>query len=118
MMIQIKEPIWKYPRSVGLAEYKLGLNTEIEILYKTKDGEKLYPHIYTIPLYKATKYPKKITRGITLRIIPIQDLEIKKYRKWGDKNENYKVCKNSSRKRRQEKECWYSPDIRDFKDCK
>jgi hypothetical protein len=75
--IQIKYPIWK-TRSVGIADYKLkGKGTvRMEILYKDKQGERIYPYIYEMPIYKAVRYPTQEVKGITLHIIPIEDFII------------------------------------------
>ena len=44
MTVKIKFPIWK-TRSVGVAAYKIRDNREleVEITYKDKSGERLYP---------------------------------------------------------------------------
>lgn len=74
-MIKIKEPIWKN-RSVGIAESKmLDEVIEVEILYKDKTGNRLYPGIYKMNWAKAMTYPKQVIRGVNLRIIPIKDFE-------------------------------------------
>lgn len=75
-IIKIKAPIWKTPRSVGVAEFRM---TEpivrIQIEYKEKSGEKLYPGIYSISRETAMTYPVQVLpQGIRLRIIPIEDL--------------------------------------------
>lgn len=74
-MITIKEPRWKEPRSVGLAEDKLteGLN-QIEITYENKQGERIYPEPFGIFGKDAFKYPVQILKGRRLRIIPIDKL--------------------------------------------
>lgn len=51
----------------------------IEITYKDKQGNRLYPNTYVIDKGKALCYPTQILDGgIKLRIIPIDDLEILK----------------------------------------
>jgi hypothetical protein len=72
--IKIHSPIWK-TRSIGIAEYKLIDPIVIEIDYKTKTGERLYPGKYTITREKALSYPVQLIGGqMRLRIIPIDDL--------------------------------------------
>lgn len=75
--IKIRTPIWK-TRSIGVAEYHFSFNNiiEIEITYKNKQGEKIYPDIYVLSWDKASQYPIQIVKGTRLRIIPISDLEI------------------------------------------
>ena len=71
----IHEPIWE-TKSIGLAEDKLHNNNTIEIVYRTKDGTRLYPDTYVISKEKALVYPTKKIKNHTLRIIPIRELEI------------------------------------------
>jgi len=75
MSIKIKAPIWK-TRSIGIAEYRLQKYNQIEILYHTKDGKRLYPHTYFISKEDALKYPTQVIKGVVLRIIPIIDLKV------------------------------------------
>jgi len=72
--VKIHAPIWK-TRSIGIAEYKLCKDIRIEIDYKTKEGKRLYPGKYTISREKALTYPIQRCGSVTLRIIPIDDLE-------------------------------------------
>ena len=75
-MIKIKMPIWKN-KSVGIAESKMvGDVVKMKILYKTVDGERLYPGMYWISRARAMMYPVQVVRGgVKLRIIPIEDFE-------------------------------------------
>lgn len=78
--IQIRCPIWNGgKRVVGIAEYKLGaVNTDIEIMYRNRFGERIYPFVYTMTRSEIAKYPVKIVGcGVRLRLIPIADLHIK-----------------------------------------
>ena len=70
---KIRTPIWK-TRSVGLAEYKLADINYVEILYKDKQGQRVYPNKYKISREEILKYPKQFV-GVDLRIIPIKDLK-------------------------------------------
>lgn len=78
--VKIKYPIWK-TRSIGIADFKLhgqGV-VHIEILYKDKQGNRIYPYIYQIPVYQAVRYPtQEVNGGVTLHIIPIEDLQVYK----------------------------------------
>jgi hypothetical protein len=74
--IKIREPIWK-SRAIGLSETKLTDITEVEITYKDRTGERLYPNTYVITRAEALQYPVQIVRGTRLRIIPISNLHIK-----------------------------------------
>jgi len=80
-MISIKYPIWK-TRSVGIATFAAGLEkTTVEITYRNKAGERLYPHVYSIPTNKLRKYPiQAIKPGVRLYIVPIEDLNIEEFR--------------------------------------
>jgi hypothetical protein len=74
--VEIRSPIWKYPRSVGIAEGRIIDDLEIEILYETRSGVRLYPGRYYIDREKALTYPTQILpSGVILRIIPIADLK-------------------------------------------
>ena len=73
--ITIRTPIWS-GRKVGLAEDKLGkVLTEVEITYRTKDGELLYPINHVITREEAMQYPVEITKGVRLRIVPIDKMD-------------------------------------------
>lgn len=74
--IVIRAPIWKEPRSIGIADYKITQDLLIEISYKNKADERLYPEVYFITKDKAKKYPSQRVRNVKIRIIPIQDLEV------------------------------------------
>ena len=74
-MIKIRAPIWK-TQSIGIAEKKLkDGDNEIQILYQTKDGSRLYPGTYIITKTKALTYTVQTVKyGVRLRVIPIRDL--------------------------------------------
>lgn len=80
--IFIKTPIW-HSRSVGVAEHKIALDgaTEVEIIYKNKNGVQIYPDVYEITMREAIEYSRQIVQGgVTLRIIPINELRVKEER--------------------------------------
>ena len=73
--IEIKTPIWD-KRKVGIAEFRFsGGFCNVKILYKDKDGNLLHPGLFKISREKAMSYPTQIVKGVTLRIVPIQDLD-------------------------------------------
>ena len=73
--IIIYEPIWK-DRSVGVAEDKMTTVFRIIIPYKKKCGDYLYPNAFYLGRDQAKRYPKKVVKGVTLRILPIKNLTI------------------------------------------
>ena len=82
--IKIEYPIWK-TRSIGIAEYKITDDLLIEILYRDKSGQRLYPHKYRLLRSKALCYPKQVVKnGVILRIVPISELEIYHAKKKND----------------------------------
>jgi len=73
----IKKPIWENPRSVGIAEYKIIDDIEVEIGYKDKQGNRLYPWRLKMSKQKALTYPtRQFVQTPDLKIIPIKDFEI------------------------------------------
>jgi len=74
-VIKIREPIWK-THSIGISEGKLATPTYIQIDYRDKTGELLFPYVYTIDKEEAKQYPCQVVRGVKLRIIPIFQLHI------------------------------------------
>jgi len=74
-LFAIKTPIWK-TRSVGLAESKMRTDfLQVQILYKNKNGEHLYPDPLYISTGDAQTYPVQIVKNVRLRIIPIADFK-------------------------------------------
>jgi hypothetical protein len=74
--LRIKEPIW-ITKSIGIAEKRTFADLEIEILYKDKYGNKVFPALYFIKKEDIIKYPTKSCGRIKLYIVPIKDLIIK-----------------------------------------
>ena len=74
--IDIRTPIWK-SKSVGIADRMLNDDIEINILYKTKEGNRLYPCTYTIKKELVKKFPIQFVNGVKLHIVPISKLKIK-----------------------------------------
>ena len=44
---EIKEPIWK-DNSIGIAEFRLNTNLLVDITYKNKNNERVFPNTYII----------------------------------------------------------------------
>lgn len=65
--------------SVGLNVDKISLNEEImiEILYKDRKGNKVFPNNYTMKVKDIVSYPYQVLKyGIKVYIVPINDLNI------------------------------------------
>lgn len=58
MRVKINEPIWNGEK-VGIKKSLLsGEGTlEVEVLYKDKNGNRVFPHLYTMTFEKASFYP-------------------------------------------------------------
>lgn len=74
--LNINVPIWK-TKSVGIAERMLNDDVEINILYKDKNGNRLYPATYIAKKELVKKFPVQFIRGVKLHIVPIAKLKIK-----------------------------------------
>ena len=77
--IEIQEPIWRPPRSVGLnvSDCPLECMIEVDIMYTKKNGERTYPSTFSILAEHVRMYPdKKLKSGIIVNIVPISDLKI------------------------------------------
>lgn len=71
----IGKPIWDggfSERCIGIAEFRLPCI--VNISYKDKLGNLVYPDKYIIKQSEAKKYPLKTISNISLRIIPISKL--------------------------------------------
>ena len=70
----IKEPIWA-TRSIGIADYRLTDDLLINISYKDKSGNVLYPGKFLVRKDIAKTYPtQRLKENLNLYIIPIDDL--------------------------------------------
>jgi hypothetical protein len=74
--LNINIPIWK-TKSVGIADRLLNDDVEINILYKDKNGNRLYPATYIAKKELVKKFPVQYIRGVSLHIVPIAKLKIK-----------------------------------------
>lgn len=75
--VKILKPLWKNGGSVGIDERKF--NKEgvlVEIDYKDKYGQKIYPHTYKFSKEKADNAEKMFIKKTTLKVIPIKEMEI------------------------------------------
>ena len=73
--LKIKEPIW-LTRSIGIAAKRAFADLEIEILYKDKYGNRVFPATYKISKEKIITYPFRYIGKNRIYIIPIKDLTI------------------------------------------
>ena len=70
----IKEPIWA-TKSIGIADYRLSDDLLVDISYKDKSGELLFPGKFLVKKDIAKTYPIQRLKGnLNLHIIPIKDL--------------------------------------------
>tara|TARA_R110000823_G_scaffold203569_1_gene334618 strand:+ start:368 stop:607 length:240 start_codon:yes stop_codon:yes gene_type:complete len=75
--VKILKPLWKNGGSVGIDERKF--NKEgvlVEIDYKDKYGQKIYPHTYKFSKEKAENAETMLWKKTTLKVIPIKEMEI------------------------------------------
>jgi len=73
--LRIKEPIW-ISKSIGIAAKRVFADLEIEIMYKDKYGNRVYPATYKIIKEKIITYPYRYIGGNRIYIIPISELII------------------------------------------
>ena len=74
-ILRIKEPIW-ISRSVGIAAKRAFSDLYIEIMYKDKYQNLVYPATYFIKAEKIITYPFRYFGHNRIYIIPIKDLTI------------------------------------------
>jgi hypothetical protein len=76
--IQINTPIWS-TRSVGISHHWLLAAqpdefVEIEIMYTTRKGERVYPATYRMTRKDIMSFPTRRVKGVLLHIVPIDKL--------------------------------------------
>jgi len=74
----IKVPIWKHGRMVGLNVQNVGTHNEVNILWENKEGERIYPNPMYIGIDKVRACdiePVKKYPNIQLYIVPVNWLE-------------------------------------------
>ena len=77
MHFKIEEPIWKN-KAVGLNVNKIEAENLVEVVWKDKQGERLYPFTYKITGARAKTYPTMMIpgKGVRVYVVPIVELEI------------------------------------------
>jgi len=73
--LKIREPIW-ITKSIGIASKRAFADLEIEITYKDKAGNLVYPATYKITKEKIITYPCRYIGKNRIHIVPIKDLTI------------------------------------------
>ncbi len=77
--ITIQTPMWKHGGSVGIADRNFTKQgVLIEIAYKDKYGNRLYPHTYKVTKEKADSCERMYVgkNNLALRVIPISEMEV------------------------------------------
>jgi len=74
-ILKIREPIW-ISRSIGIASKRAFADLKIEITYKDKYGNKVFPAQYFIKAEKIITYPCRYIGKNRIHIVPIRDLTI------------------------------------------
>jgi hypothetical protein len=64
-------------KSIGIAAKRAFADLEIEIMYKDKYGNRVFPAKYFITKEKIITYPYRYIGGNRIYIVPIKDLTIK-----------------------------------------
>ena len=73
--LTIREPIW-LNKSIGIASKRAFADLEIEIAYKDRSGNKVFPATYFIKAEKIITYPFRYIGKNRIYIVPIKDLII------------------------------------------
>ena len=71
---EIREPIWK-DNSIGIADFRLKDDLLADIVYKNKNGERIFPDTYIIRKEKEKEIYQTIY-GKKIYLFLIKDLEI------------------------------------------
>ena len=72
---EIKEPVWK-DNSIGIAEFRLKNNLLVDITYKNKNNQRVFPHTYIIKTPDLTNRTYQIIYGKKIYKFLINELEI------------------------------------------
>jgi len=75
----IKTPMWKNGGSVGIADRQFASDgVLVEIAYKDKYGQRIYPHTYKVSKQKADQCERMYVgkNNLPVRVIPINEMEI------------------------------------------
>ena len=77
--VVIKTPMWKNGGSVGIADRQFSNSgVLVEIDYKDKYGQRIYPHTYKVSKQKADQCERMYggKNKLPVSVIPIKDLEV------------------------------------------
>ena len=77
--VVIKTPMWKNGGSVEIADRQFSNSgVLVEIDYKDKYGQRIYPHTYKVSKQKADQCERMYVgkNNLPVRVIPIKDLEV------------------------------------------
>ena len=72
---EIREPIWK-DNSIGIAEFRLLNDLLVNISYKNKNNEKVFPNTYIIKNPNLTNREYQIINGKKIYKFLIEELNI------------------------------------------
>jgi hypothetical protein len=72
---EIKEPVWK-DNSIGIAEFRLKSDLIVNITYKNKNNETVFPNTYIIKNPDLTDRAYQIIYGKKIYKFLINELEI------------------------------------------
>jgi hypothetical protein len=72
---EIREPIWK-DNSIGVSEFRLLNDLLINISYKNKNDEKVFPETYIIKNPNLTNREYQIINGKKIYKFLIQELDV------------------------------------------
>jgi len=72
---EIKEPVWK-DNSIGIAEFRLNTNLLVDITYKNKNNERVFPNTYIIKNPNLTNRSYQNIYGKKIYKFLISELEV------------------------------------------
>ena len=80
---EIREPVWK-DNSIGIADFRLKNDLRVDITYKNKNNERIFPDTYIIKNPNLINRDYQIIHGKKIYKFLINELEVyieKEYRK-------------------------------------
>ena len=72
---EIKEPVWK-DNSIGIADFRLKNDLQVDITYKNKKNERIFPDTYIIKNPKLINRDSQIIYGRKIYKFLISELEV------------------------------------------
>ena len=72
---EIKEPVWK-DNSIGIAEFRLKNDLLVDIIYKNKSNERIFPNTYIIKNANLTNRSYQNIYGKKIYKFLISELEV------------------------------------------